>query len=146
MAFYSCEYDIFVIWETHYLSTKHIENYFKTPELKPNLIIIDLKIDNAYELCRWLHERHPSSKLILTIDLHKGYSPVIRRWAVNQGVDELLINFPKKNLFSSVITNINAVLKVLDCPPAKQESLIRALDSLGKKDQKIPLYLQEQFS
>ena len=131
--FILCEQDIFVIWESHYTNKKQIENYFKTPESKPNLLIIDLKIDNVYEICQWLHEHYPSSKLILTSDLQQGYSPVIRRWAVNQGIDELLINFQKKSLLLNVMTNINSVLKVLDCPPVQKESLIRILDSLGTK-------------
>ena len=127
------EQDISVIWESHYTDKKQIENYFKTPESKPNLLIIDLKIDEVYEICQWLREYYPSSKLILTTDIQQGYSPVIRRWAVNQGIDELLINFQKKSLLLNVMTNINSVLKVLDCPPIQKESLIRILDSLGTK-------------
>ncbi len=132
------EQDIFVTWEQKYTKKKHIANYFKTLELKPNLLIIDLKIDNAYEICRCFYQHYPSSKIILTTDIQHEYSLAIRRWAVKQGVDELLINFQQENLFSSVITNINFVLKVLDCPPAQPESLGRALESLRQKNLATP--------
>ncbi|VEP13397.1 Periplasmic phosphate-binding protein of phosphate ABC transporter (modular protein) [Hyella patelloides LEGE 07179] len=128
------EQDIFITWEQDYTNKKYVADYFKTLELKPNLLIIDLKIEDAYEICRCFRQHNPSSKIILTTDIQQEYSSAIRRWAVKQGVDELLINFQKKNLFSSVITNINSVLEVLECPPAQRESLVRALDSLGQKN------------
>ncbi len=127
------EHNIILIWEENYPTKQDATNYFKKLELKPNLLIIDLKIDNAYEICRAFDQNYPSSKIILTTDLQDGYSSAIRRWAVNQGVDEMLINFQKRNLFSSVITNINAVLKLLEFSPVKEESLVTTLNSLEQK-------------
>lgn len=132
------EHNIIVIWEADYNNQKPIENKFKILDFKPDALIIDLKIDDAYEICRWFHENHPFSKIILTTDPKNGYSSVIRRWAMSQGVDELLMNFQKKNLFSSVITNINSVLKALDYPPAESENIVRALHSIGQKSVSIP--------
>ena len=127
------EHNIIVIWEENYPTKEYATNYFKKLELKPNLLIIDLKIDNAYEICRSFAQNYSSSKIILTTDLKDGYSSAIRRWAVNQGVDEMLINFQKGNLFSSVITNINSVLKLLEFAPVEKKSLVKTLDSLGQK-------------
>ena len=132
------EHNIIVIWEANYNNQKPIENHFKILDFKPDALIIDLKIDDAYEICRWFHQNHPSSKIILTTDPKNGYSSVIRRWAMSQGVNELLINFQKKHLFSSVITNINSVLKALDYPPAQPENIVRALHSIGQTNISIP--------
>ena len=125
--------NIFLIWQAEFTSERQIANYFKVSESRPNLIIIDLKINNAYELCRWCSQNYPRTKIILTVDSTSGYSPVIRRWAVNQGVEELLINFQQPDLLSSVITNVSCVLKVLDCQPAKKATIIRALRSIDQK-------------
>lgn len=132
--FILAEYSIFVVWEENYTNRKQIDNYFKKPGLRPDLLIIDLKVKDAYELCRWCKEKYPEAKLILTTDLKSGYSEAIRRWAVNQGVDELLINFPKKDLSSGVLTNINAILRVLNYPPANPQNLVKALDAWEYKN------------
>ena len=128
------EHDIFVIWEEAYIDKRQIKNYFKTSESRPNLLIIDLKIQNAYELCRWCCRHYPLSKVILTTDPRQGSSSVIRRWALNQGIDELLINFQQENLLSDTIANVNCVLKALDCPPAKKATIIGALYSPERKN------------
>ena len=127
------KHDIFAIWERNYKNKKCIENHFTTSDLKPSLVIIDLKIDNAYELCRWLQKKYPLLKLILTSNVNKEYLSAIRRWSLNQGVDEFLINFDKENLVSTAITNINSVLKALECGPTQKENLIRILESFNKK-------------
>ena len=124
------EQDIFVIWNENYTNQPELANYFKTLTLKPDLLIIDLTIDNAYELCRSFRNYYPSSKIILTTDPQQAYSAVIRRWAAKQGVDELLINFQKDDLYSNAITNINYVLKILDSPPVEQENIVKALEFL----------------
>jgi phosphate transport system substrate-binding protein len=132
------EHDIFVVWKKNYPHKENPANYFKKIQLKPNLLIIDLKINNSYELCRYFHQYYPSSKIILTTDLQHEYSSAIGRWSANQGVDQLLINFQKENLLSSVITNINYVLKVLDFPPAQQERIVKALDFLEQENVATP--------
>ncbi len=132
------EHNIFVIWPENSLNKKQITNYFKTIKSKPNLLIIDSNIDNVYELCRCFHKYYPSSKIILTIDSQHESLSAIRRWAVNQGVDELLMNFQKENLLSSVFSNINCVFKVLDCPAVKRESVLKALDFIEQKNVTIP--------
>ncbi|MDJ0681654.1 MAG: substrate-binding domain-containing protein [Xenococcaceae cyanobacterium MO_167.B52] len=137
------EHNIILIWEENYPTEQDATNYFKKLELKPNLLIIDLKIDNAYEICRSFAQNYSSSKIILTTDLQDGYSSAIRRWAVNQGVDEMLINFQKENLFSNVITNINLVLKLLEFPPAEEKILVKTLDSLEQKTAPTPLRSKE---
>ena len=132
------EHNIVVIWEENYTNKQLDEDYLTTLELNPNLLIIDLTIDNAYEICRCFHQSYPSSKIILTADPQEGYSSAIRRWAAHQGVDELLINFQKENLFAQVNTNINSVLRLLDCSPAKLENLARALNSIKQKNISLP--------
>lgn len=133
------EHNIIVIWEENYANKQDAEDYFKRLELKPNLLIIDLKTDNAYEICRCFSQYYPTSKIILTTDPQDGDSSAILRWAVNQGVDELLVNFQKEHLFSSVITNVNSVLRLLEYPPLKQKSLARTLGAFGQTNINAPI-------
>ncbi len=132
------EHNIVVIWEENYTNKQLAQDYLTTLELNPNLLIIDLTIDNAYEICRCFHQYYPSSKIILTADPQEGYSSAIRRWAAHQGVDELLINFQKENLFTQVNTNINSVLRLLEYSSTKPENLARALNSIKQKNISIP--------
>ena len=124
------EQHISVTWHSEYTDEKQIINYCQTPQSRPGIILIDLQLDNAYELCYWCAKHCSSSKIILTVDAAKGYSPVIRLWADTQGVEKLLINFQQQDLLSNVVTNLNSVLKVLDCQPANKTNVIKALRSL----------------
>ncbi len=124
------EQHISVTWHSEYTDEKQIINYCQTPQSRPGVILIDLQLDNAYELCYWCAKHCPRSKIILTVDATKGYSPVIRLWADTQGVEKLLINFQQQDLLSNVVTNLNSVLKVLDCQPANKTNVIKALRSL----------------
>ena len=141
--------NIDVIWQVSSGDEKQIINYGRSLESSPDVILIDLKLDNAYELCYWCDRYCPNSKIVLTVDSTNNYSPVIRRWAVNQGVEELLINFQQQNLLSSAMNNVNCVLKLLDCQPAQRETIVRALRSLAPKfiaSSQITLHPNKSFT
>lgn len=130
------KYEIAVIWNKKYIDKQKISSDIEKLESEPKLLIIDLKINNVYEICRYFREHYPSLKIIVTIDLKtdKYKELVLHRWLINQGVDEVLTNFKLENLLSALTTNINCVLKNLEYPVARPEDILRISNFLKQKN------------
>ena len=129
------KYNILVTWNKDYTSKQQIYNNITNLESEPKLLIIDLKMNDVYEICRYFHKHYPLLKIIVTVDIktdkYKGL--VIHRWLMNQGVDEVLSNFESENLLSILTTNINCVLKNLEYPCAEPEEILKASNFLKRK-------------
>ena len=93
----------------------------------PDLLLIDFDLDNPYDICRWCRSYHPDLKIVLISSNRKTISSTERRWAIRQGANDFLVAFQPQNLLSSVREQVSRVLKILDCPPVDEISLVPAL-------------------
>ncbi len=133
-SFIFAKYNINLIWQENLNKKKYIINYFAQLTIDPNLIIIDLKIDNSDGIFQWFRNYYPSCSIIVTIPAEEECLSSIRFCMKNQGVDELLINFQKEDLLARVTTNINTVFQYLNYPPALEETLAKDLKVLDNKN------------
>jgi HlyD family secretion protein len=82
----------------------------------PNLILIDLNLKNldAYKLCYWCSENHPSMKVIVTSDL-EVVTPYDRHIAIDHGAWDVLPKINSDNLENDVkfYNSLNRVFKHL---------------------------------
>ncbi len=128
------KYNITVICKDKHNSNKNITDYFKSLDSKPDLLIIDFTVDNDYGVCRSFHQHYPSSKIILTIDSEHECLSSIRFLAMKEEIDEILFNFQKENLSSTVATNINFVFQCLNYPCVQEETLFKIIESFVSKN------------
>ena len=97
---------------------------------RPDLLLVDLEVGNAYEICQWCREYCPNIKVVLTSALQQEISPTERQWAIHQGAEELLTGFQEQKLLKSVVTKVRRVLEILNGTSPQETALIQSIRSL----------------
>lgn len=127
---------ISVIWESADANViENIEQLSQAGLALPDLLLIDiqLKAGNAYDICRWCHNRETPVKVILTDCSQTEITDYERRWAIYQGAVDFLPAFQRENLVSTVAAAVKRVLEVLDEHPLNHGALISILLSMKRQ-------------
>jgi CheY-like chemotaxis protein len=145
--------NISTIWESDDCSLIEIINNLNNFGVElPDLFLIDLDIKsmNPYAFCRWCREKCPKTKIILTKSspllwsyrnqvavngdrnkiLANEISAAERRWALNQGAQDLLPGFRPDALLTGSLASLNRVAELLGDVSLNEKNLIKTLYNL----------------
>lgn len=102
--------------------------------LRPALLLFDMGTRgvNPYELCRWVRDHCPDTKVVLTNSTQNEVSPSERQWAINQGAVAIIPKFQRKSLIIDVTSELKKILDILECAPLDPEPLSKMLHQLFK--------------
>ena len=94
----------------------------------PSLALIEIgELKNPYEFCRSCRANYPDMAIILTNSKQREISAPEQRWAIFQGVQDLLSGFHEDVSIEDITTKVERVLDVLGWRSLRQDVLAQRL-------------------